>query len=533
MKKITILFLLIFTSSIYSQTLEMPNIPSEGITYEVVVKNSQPSNSSWNTSTTGPWDFSNESLDLSTVIQIAPVSDSQFSSDYPNASHVKYEDGYEFFLGFEVDAYTFHGERSVINTSYSSPITINPYPFSLGDAVYADNVVDEEFTCSVCPPYMERDDSSQTEVLGGGTLTTPDGTVYENLTLVRADRLFNDGQVGSSTCNTTIEALQWWADDIAIPVAQVVIQQSTGACDATYSVVSKFLGTGDTQISCPDEYELPIVWRENFECLTPFAIDNIEGWVAIDGEGGQTWGANDVDFTNENYVGSGIVWNQIGAVPANAGGNIGGYAPYEGNQGLYFFASGANSTPFPNDDWMIGPEFTISGVTSPTLSFWAKSITDAYGLDRFQIGIGSSTNPDDFTIISSGNYVEAPTEWTQYEYDLSAYEGQTVRVGIHCVSNDSFVLQMDAFVVEGTLGVNYANDLEMNLYPNPVDGGFVTIQTPTSDTKQVEVYDILGKLVISTNLVSDTLNVSELNSGIYMVKVTVKSQSNMSKLIIK
>ena len=44
---------------------------------------------------------------------------------------------------------------------------------------------------------------------------------------------------------------------------------------------------------------------------------------------------------------------------------------------------------------MIGPEFTISGVSSPTLSFWAKSITDAYGLDRFQIGIGSSTNPDD------------------------------------------------------------------------------------------------------------------------------------------
>ena len=122
------------------------------------------------------------------------------------------------------------------------------------------------------------------------------------------------------------------------------------------------------------------------------------------------------------------------------------------DQGLYFFASGANSTPFPNDDWMIGPEFTISGVSSPTLSFWAKSITDQYGLDRFQIAIGSSTDPADFTVISAGDYVEAPTEWTQYDYDLSAYDGQTIRVAIHCVSNDSFVLQMDSFVVEGTLG---------------------------------------------------------------------------------
>ena len=91
---------------------------------------------------------------------------------------------------------------------------------------------------------------------------------------------------------------------------------------------------------------------------------------------------------------------------------------------------------------MISPEFTIDGVTSPTLSFWAKSVTDQYGLDRFQIGIGSSTNPDDFTIISSGNYEEAPTSWTLYEYDLSAYEGQTVRLGVHCVSNDSFVLML-------------------------------------------------------------------------------------------
>ena len=107
---------------------------------------------------------------------------------------------------------------------------------------------------------------------------------------------------------------------------------------------------------------------------------------------------------------------------------------------------------------MIGPEFTIDGVTSPTLTFWAKSITDAYGLDRFRIGIGTSTDPSSFTIISSGNYEEAPTAWTQYEYDLSAFQGQTVRLGIHCVSNDSFVLQMDSFVVEGTLGaVSYTH----------------------------------------------------------------------------
>jgi hypothetical protein len=136
-------------------------------------------------------------------------------------------------------------------------------------------------------------------------------------------------------------------------------------------------------------------------------------------------------------------------------------------------------------------------------------------------------------VISAGAYEEAPIEWTQYEYDLSAYDGQTVRVGIHCVSNDSFVLQMDSFVVEGTLGVNDVQSLEMNIYPNPVNGNFVTIQTPSNGTKYVEVFDITGKRLINTSLSADTLEVSSLSAGVYLIKVTVEGQSKTSKLIVR
>ena len=307
----------------------------------------------------------------------------------------------------------------------------------------------------------------------------------------------------------------------------VNFEQDEDLSNNSVSQVVTCVASGD----CPDEYELPIVWRENFECYDPFAIDNIEGWTIIDNDGGTTWGANGVDFTNESYVGAGIIFNYPLATPV--GGDASVWNTYEGNQGLYFFASGANATTIPNDDWMISPEFSMDGVTSPILSFWAKSLTDQYGLERFQIGVGTTTNPSDFTIITPGSYVEPPTQWTQYQYDLSAYEGQNIRLAIHYMGNDSFVLMMDNFVIEGTLGVTNYNSLEMSLYPNPVDQNYVTIETPISGSKEIEVFDLLGKKVIDVNSSSNQLDISQLNSGVYMVRVTVGNQSSTTKLIVE
>tara|TARA_B100001057_G_scaffold70612_1_gene64770 strand:- start:1089 stop:1340 length:252 start_codon:yes stop_codon:yes gene_type:complete len=83
MKKITILLLMLCGSS-YAQTLQMPNIPAEGVTYETVSQNSIISiDQPWDFSSYNPIDVSNVSMQL--------IEDSQYSpSLYPNATHVKY-----------------------------------------------------------------------------------------------------------------------------------------------------------------------------------------------------------------------------------------------------------------------------------------------------------------------------------------------------------------------------------------------------------------------------------------------------------
>ena len=73
----------------------------------------------------------------------------------------------------------------------------------------------------------------------------------------------------------------------------------------------------------------------------------------------------------------------------------------------------------------------------------------------------------------------------------------------------------------------------MIIYPNPVDGDFVTIQTAVDGLKEIQIYTVTGRKVMDTATNGNTLDVSSFNSGFYMLKVTVNGQSKISKLVIR
>jgi len=103
------------------------------------------------------------------------------------------------------------------------------------------------------------------------------------------------------------------------------------------------------------------------------------------------------------------------------------------------------------------------------------------------------------------------------------------------VLNDASVQNGDVTLAFTCVALSTTDNelLEMLIYPNPVSGDYVTIQTPVNGVKYVEVFDITGKRLINTSLSADTLDVSSISSGLYLVKVTVEGQSKTSKLIIR
>lgn len=72
----------------------------------------------------------------------------------------------------------------------------------------------------------------------------------------------------------------------------------------------------------------------------------------------------------------------------------------------------------------------------------------------------------------------------------------------------------------------------LKVYPNPVTGGKLFISTDANNEKAVVIFDVLGKQVLNTTA-TESVNVSNLKGGVYIVKITEEGKTATRKLVIK
>lgn len=72
-----------------------------------------------------------------------------------------------------------------------------------------------------------------------------------------------------------------------------------------------------------------------------------------------------------------------------------------------------------------------------------------------------------------------------------------------------------------------------NLYPNPVTSGKVYIETKAKAPKRILIFDVLGTKVIETTIIGRELNLSDLDPGVYVLRVLEKDKLATRKLIVK
>jgi hypothetical protein len=71
------------------------------------------------------------------------------------------------------------------------------------------------------------------------------------------------------------------------------------------------------------------------------------------------------------------------------------------------------------------------------------------------------------------------------------------------------------------------------MYPNPVNNGKFVITSNNGVNKQVEIYSMIGKQVYSKTVkANEAIDVSNLNQGIYVLRVKEDAKIATRKLII-
>jgi hypothetical protein len=100
-------------------------------------------------------------------------------------------------------------------------------------------------------------------------------------------------------------------------------------------------------------------------------------------------------------------------------------------------------------------------------------------------------------------------------------------------SGNAYFITPRAMGNDMNLGVNQQPIEGFGLYPNPVNNGVLSIITQDNLEKNIQIFNVLGKQVFAQTTSGSTINVSSLNSGIYIIRVEEAGRLATRKLVIE
>ena len=74
---------------------------------------------------------------------------------------------------------------------------------------------------------------------------------------------------------------------------------------------------------------------------------------------------------------------------------------------------------------------------------------------------------------------------------------------------------------------------DFKLYPNPAFNNVVYITTKDNGIKEISIYDVFGKVVLTDRIRNNALDISRLIPGVYVIQVIENKKTMTRKLVVK
>ena len=195
-----------------------------------------------------------------------------------------------------------------------------------------------------------------------------------------------------------------------------------------------------------------------------------------------------------------------------------------------------NSTPSSTGNIITPQVVTINTINASIEQYESElvrinNVTFADGNGTNTFAANTSYN------ISDGNTIEFRTFLTEVDYVVNTNVIPNVtRDVIVLVAKNVTTPRIVArsFVDVNTLSTNDFDAIEgLTMYPNPLKGNTLYLTSTANAEMSVQIFDIIGKEVMKSNVMNNTVNVSGLNAGVYIVKVTEEGKTATRKLVIQ
>ena len=206
-------------------------------------------------------------------------------------------------------------------------------------------------------------------------------------------------------------------------------------------------------------------------------------------------------------------------------------------------ANAANGIALPTPD--------LNGVSaaSTTLTGIAMSVINGKVVLASSTVFVTGANPTDAQIIDKVGYGATTTTVTGYEG--TGPTGTALTSSTSATRNSAGCTDTNNNAADFTTGSilprNTATTLNvcgplvtkqnaiagLEIYPNPVSGSILNIETAANASKAVAIFDVLGKQVLSVTTDNATINVGALNAGVYIIKITEDGKTATRKLVVR
>lgn len=183
------------------------------------------------------------------------------------------------------------------------------------------------------------------------------------------------------------------------------------------------------------------------------------------------------------------------------------------------------------------PQFNIDNMQKFHLDFWTEGNVSTGDIIKLQLisaaggGAGNDVIIDVATIAGGGN-------WQSIEFDLTTVKGtkdwsQIIQVILLLSTNNRETYYFDnMYFSKGTpLSVGDLSDSDISIYPNPVQN---TLHVRAGAVvESVRVFDLTGRQVLraTPNAESFSLDVADLNKGVYLVSLKTGDNEVTTKLV--